>query len=67
MSNVIPIRPIKPATDLEKAQVFLRILQTASKYIAFAQVKGVYKGWKFEGSEVCALIDRMVLEHGVKE
>lgn len=67
MSNVIPIniKRIK-ATDREKAEVFLRILKAAGKYIAFAQSKGVYSGWQYEGTELCDLIDRMVLENPIQ-
>ncbi len=66
MGDVISINRKRPATDREKAQVFLRILKVAGDYIQHAQTKGVYTGWKYEGTEICDLISRMVLENEVK-
>ena len=63
MGDVIKFKRTTPATDHEKAQVFLRILKAAGKYIAYAQEKGVYKGWNYEGSTLVDLIDKMVLDH----
>ncbi len=66
MGDVISINRKRPATDREKAQIFLRILGVASNYIKHAQTRGVYDGWPYEGTEICDLIDRMVLENGGK-
>lgn len=63
MGDVISINRKRPATDREKATVFLRIMKVAGEYVKFAQDKGVYTGWKYEGTEICDLIDRMVLEN----
>ncbi len=65
MGDVISINRKTPATDREKAQVFLRILKVAGDYIQHAQNKGVYDGWKYPGTEICNLISRMVLENEV--
>lgn len=63
MGDVIHIHQKRAATDHEKAQVFLKILKAASRYIEHAQVKGVYKDWKQDGRAICSLIDRLVLQH----
>ncbi len=63
MGDVIDINRKRPVTDAEKAQVFLRILRAAGKYIEHAQIKGVYAGWPHDGRIICDLIDRMSLEH----
>ncbi len=64
MGDVVNIHRGRNATDHEKAQCFLKVLQACGRYIAYAQAKGVYKGWDNEGQVLVDLIDKLTLEHG---
>lgn len=64
MGDVINIHRGRSATDHEKAQCFLKVLQACGKYIAFAQLQGIYTGWENDGQQLVDLIDKLTLDHG---